>query len=54
MRVARDLLLRYTLGMPTELLTADELLRLPDKHAELVRGVLIVREPPGLSHGRMP
>jgi Uma2 family endonuclease len=43
----------YTLGMPTELLTADALLRVPDKHAELVRGVLIVREPPGLPHGRI-
>ena len=43
----------YTLGMPPALMTADELLRVPDKHAELVRGVLIVREPPGLPHGRI-
>ena len=43
----------YTLGMPPALRTADELLHLPDKHAELVRGVLIVREPPGLPHGRI-
>lgn len=35
------------------LLTADDLLRLqpPDKHTELVRGVMIVREPPGCRHG---
>ncbi len=35
------------------LLTADELLRthLPDKHVELVRGVLVVREPAGFRHG---
>ena len=44
----------YVLGMsPPALMTADELLRIPDKHAELVRGVLIVREPPGLQHGRI-
>ena len=43
----------YTLGMHPELITADELLRIPDRHAELVRGVLIVREPPGLPHGRI-
>ena len=42
----------YTLGMP-HLMTADELLHVPDKHAELVRGVLVVREPPGLPHGRI-
>ena len=37
----------------TPLLTADELLHLsfPDKHVELVRGRLIVREPPGTWHG---
>ena len=37
------------------LLTAEELLRLsiPDKHVELVRGVLVVREPPGGRHGRI-
>lgn len=45
----------YTLGMPPPpaFMTADELLHVPDKHAELVRGVLIVREPPGLPHGRI-
>lgn len=37
------------------LLTAEELLQLsiPDKHVELVRGVLVVREPPGGRHGRI-
>ena len=44
----------YVLGMsPPAIMTADELLHIPDKHAELVRGVLIVREPPGLRHGRI-
>lgn len=35
------------------LLTADDLLRLqpPDKRTELVRGVMIVREPAGFRHG---
>lgn len=35
-----------------QLMTADELLRphVPER-AELVRGVLVVREPPGFSHG---
>jgi len=35
------------------LVTADELmqLRIPDKHVELVRGVLVVREPAGSTHG---
>jgi Uma2 family endonuclease len=35
------------------LMTADELLqvRIPDKHVELVRGVLVVREPAGSTHG---
>jgi Uma2 family endonuclease len=34
-------------------MTADELLRthVPDKHVELVRGVLVVREPAGFRHG---
>ena len=34
---------------------ADELLHLhvPDKHMELVRGMLMVREPPGFRHGRV-
>ena len=36
-----------------DLMTADELLYLsvPDKQVELVRGRLIVREPPGYQHG---
>src|SRR5437763_14160898 len=35
------------------LMTADELLRthVPDKRTELVRGVLVVREPAGARHG---
>jgi Uma2 family endonuclease len=38
---------------PAALQTADDLLRFrePGKTAELVRGVLIVREPPGTPHG---
>lgn len=43
----------YVLGMSPALMTADELLQIPDKHVELVRGVLVVREPPGLRHGRI-
>jgi Uma2 family endonuclease len=37
----------------SHLMTADELLQthLPDKQTELVRGVLVVREPPGYRHG---
>jgi Uma2 family endonuclease len=37
------------------LMTAEELLHLsiPDKRTELVRGVLVVREPPGGRHGRI-
>lgn len=37
------------------LVTADELLRanLPDKRVELVRGVLVVHEPPGYRHGEV-
>jgi Uma2 family endonuclease len=44
----------YVPAMPA-LMTADELLQthIPDKHVELVRGVLVVREPPGLLHGRI-
>jgi Uma2 family endonuclease len=43
----------YIGHMTTELLTADELLRLniPDKRTELIRGRLIVREPAGFRHG---
>lgn len=38
---------------PSATLTADDLLRLnlPDKRTELVRGVLVVREPTGYRHG---
>jgi Uma2 family endonuclease len=38
---------------PTALMTADDLLRthVPDKRTELVRGVLVVREPAGSRHG---
>lgn len=37
------------------LMTADQLLNLqvPDKRAELVKGVLVVREPAGYGHGRV-
>jgi Uma2 family endonuclease len=37
------------------LMTADELFRthLPEKRAELVRGLLVVREPAGYAHGRV-
>ena len=44
----------YVLGMsPPALMTADELVHvhIPDKHVELVRGVLVVREPAGSTHG---
>ena len=36
-------------------MTADQLfeLHLPDKRTELVRGVLVVKEPPGFRHGRI-
>ena len=42
------------MSSPT-VMTADQLLRvhLPDKQVELVRGVLVVREPPGFRHGRV-
>ena len=46
----------YIGGMhPATPLTADELLRLniPDKRTELVRGVLVVREPAGYRHGEV-
>ncbi len=44
----------YVPPMPS-LVTADELLhvRIPDKRVELVRGVLVVREPAGGRHGRV-
>ncbi|MGH7429075.1 MAG: Uma2 family endonuclease [Candidatus Methylomirabilaceae bacterium] len=40
---------------PPGLMTADELLRvhIPDKQVELLRGVLVVREPPGYLHGEI-
>src|SRR2546426_9669926 len=42
--------------VPTvSLMTADELLHvgIPDKRVGLVRGTLVVREPPGYTHGRV-
>lgn len=41
--------------MTPTLMTADQLLHanLPDKRTELVRGILIVREPAGYNHGRV-
>ena len=41
--------------MPPTLMTADDLLRtsIPDKRTELVRGILLVREPAGYRHGRV-
>lgn len=43
----------YVPSMPPALMTADELLRvrIPGKRVELVRGVLLVREPAGARHG---
>lgn len=40
---------------PPALMTADELMHvyIPDKRVELVRGVLMVRELPGLRHARV-
>lgn len=45
----------YVRSMPATLMTAEELLHtsVPGKRVELVRGVLVVREPPGLRHGRV-
>jgi Uma2 family endonuclease len=45
----------YVPTMPPSLMTADELLHvhIPDKRVELVRGVLMVREPAGYAHGRV-
>lgn len=42
-------------GYPEELMTAEDLLtlHLPHKSTELVRGKLVVREPPGTHHGRV-
>jgi Uma2 family endonuclease len=46
---------RYIAGMMPAIFTADELQRmsLPDKQVELIRGMLVVREPPGYLHGRV-
>jgi Uma2 family endonuclease len=43
----------YVPNMTTPLMTADELfhVNIPGKQVELVRGVLVVREPPGYQHG---
>src|SRR3989454_4768110 len=45
----------YVRGMPSALMTAEQLLQttIPDKRVELVRGVLVVREPAGYRHGRV-
>ena len=45
----------YVPPMASQLMTADELLhsRFPNKRTELVRGVLVVREPAGGRHGRI-
>lgn len=47
----RSEVLRVT--TPVALMTAEELLRYPqpDKRVELVRGHVVVREPPGMRHG---
>ena len=43
----------YVRNMAGTLMTANELLQthIPDKQVELVRGLLVVREPPGYVHG---
>src|SRR5947199_258867 len=45
----------YVRSMPPVLMTAEELLHtsIPDKRVELVRGVLVVREPAEYRHGRV-
>ncbi len=45
----------YVPSMPLTLMTAEELLHanIPDQRTELVRGVLVVREPTGGRHGRV-
>jgi len=45
----------YVPNMAPALMTAEELLHthVPNKRVELVRGVLVVREPPGYQHGRV-
>ena len=43
------------MSRPDQLMTADDLLHLhiPDKRVELVKGLLVVREPAGGRHGRV-
>lgn len=43
------------MGSQPRLMTAEELLRndIPHKSTELVRGVLVVREPPGAQSGTL-
>ena len=45
----------YVRDMPPSLLTAEELMyvNVPGKQTELVRGVLVLHEPPGLRHGQI-
>jgi len=45
----------YVPKMPAALMTAEELLHtsLPDRRTELVKGILVVREPAGDRHGRV-
>ncbi len=45
----------YVPNMPATLMTAEDLLRasISDKRTELVRGVLVIREPAGDRHGRV-
>src|SRR6266702_923945 len=52
-RVAMPAERAYVVSMPPTQMTAEELLNasIPNKRTELVRGVLVVREPPGGRHG---
>jgi len=45
----------YVPKMAASLMTAEELLdtHIPNKRVELVRGVLVVHEPPGYEHARI-
>ncbi len=45
----------YVPKMPATLMTAEELLHtsIPDRRTELVKGILVVREPAGDRHGRV-
>ena len=47
--------LAYDRTMPQALMTAEDFLHtdVPDKRTELVRGVLVVHEPPGFRHGEV-